>query len=240
MVFAQAPHTVPAAPGPSTPANNSNGRTRTSILKPTELLKCNSPSAKEETKVREAAEAVNFSDHEVLGRLIFTETMVTGFFAKKCSAASAESLMEAIGWLIINRVDKYSPKRDDPKPDAIFHEVFARKGFSSSFSSKDNNPFARSFLCPLESQKYLESAKSTDEGYSLYVQAKEVAARILDKYTRTGIDPRFSKVRNVFYPYSEFGGQERPSWAKDPDPAKNKGFVKLVEGEKPCAEFYKK
>jgi|GEM_PF-1912096 len=224
------------APSPPPAAS----RPRASVNKPVELLKCKPASSKGEAKAREAAEAANFSDHEVLSRLIFTESLSTGFWTKKCNAASAESLMEAIGWLIVNRVDKYSPKRDDPRPDAFFHVIFAPKQFRTSFSSKGDNPFARSFLCPLEAQKYFASAGVTDEAYNVYAQAKEVAAHILDKYQRTGLDPHYSKIVNVFYPYSEFGGQDRPTWAKDPDPTENKGFVKLIEGEKPCAEFYRR
>ena len=232
-VFAQSPPT-------DSPATKSVLRSGRPVVKPVELLKCKPASSKEEAKVREAAEALNFSDHEVLSRLIFSETLATGYFAKRCNAPSAEMIMEGIGWTIINRVDKYSPKRDDPKPDAIFHVAFQRRQFSPSFSVKNDNPFARAFLCPFDAQKYLESVKSAEDGYSLYSLAKEVAARILDQYQRKGIDVRFSRVTNVYYPYSEFAGQVRPSWAKDPDPTKNKGFVKLIEGEKPCAEFYKK
>ncbi len=230
-VFAQ--NDSPAAPSESS-------RPRQPPAKPTELLRCKPASSNEEAKAREAAEAANFSDHEVLSRLIFSEALATGYWAKKCEAADAVSLMDAIGWMIINRVDRYSPKRDDPKPDAIFHEVFASKQFTPSFSGKGNNIFAVMFLCPYEAEKYLTDVKSKIEAYSIYLQSKEVAARILDKYTRTGIDPKYSKIRNVFFPYSDFGGAVRPEWAKDPDPTKNKGFVKIIEGQKPCAEFYRR
>lgn len=215
------------------------GAERAPLIKPIDLLKCKPASSQEEAKAREAAEIQNFSDHEVLGRLIYSEGLATGFFAQKCKSPSADSLMEAIGWVVLNRVDKYSPRRDDPKSDALFHVVFAKNQFATSFRGK-SNPFARAFLCPLEAQKYLESVKSTDNAYSIYQQAKEIAAKLLDKYQRGGIDVRFSKLNHFFFPYSESGGGKRPTWAKDPDPAKNPGYVKIIEGEKPCAEFYKR
>ncbi len=240
--FAQSPppESLGSPPATAKAPAKATVRSRKPVTKPIEIMKCKPASSQEEAKAREAAEALNFSDHEVLSRLIFSETLATGYFANRCDAPGAEVLMEAIGWTIINRVDKYSPKRDDPKPDAIFHVVFQRRQFSTSFSAKNENPFARSFLCPFEAQKYLDGVSSPEDGYSLYVEAKEVAARILDQYQRKGINVRFSRVSNMYYPYSEFAGQVRPSWAKDPDPMKNKGFVKLIEGEKPCAEFYKK
>ncbi|NJM10454.1 MAG: hypothetical protein HC883_06310 [Bdellovibrionaceae bacterium] len=146
--------------------------------------------------------------------------------------------MEAIGWGVMNRVNNYSPKRDDPKPDAIYHVIFGQKQFSTSFSSYNNNPFAKAFLCPLAAKSYLDKIGSKEEAYDIFMVAKEVAARILEKYQRTGVDPAYTKVTHFFYPYSEFGGDKRPPWAKDPDPVKNKGYMKRLAGGKPCVEFY--
>ncbi len=210
------------------------------MSKPVELMKCKPAASKQEVKAREAAETQNLSDHEVLGRLIYAETLATGYFAQKCNAESVESLMNAIGWVVMNRVDKYSPKRDDPKPDAIFHVVFQPKQFSTAFTSKNSNPFARAFLCPLEGEKYLKEVKSEKEAFELYSRAKEVAARILDKYQRNGIDVLHSKITNFYFPHSDLAGEERPAWAKNADPTKNKGFVRVIDGEKPCAELYKR
>jgi len=213
---------------------------RKPVAKPVEMLKCKPAGTKEENKVREAAESLNLSDHEVLSRLIFSEALSTGYWSKRCNAPSVESLMEAIAWGVMNRVANYSPNRDDPKPDAIFHVIFAQKQFSTSFSSYNDNPFAKAFLCPLEARRYLEKVESTEEAYDIYTKAKETAAGVLVKYQQSGIPALFANITHFFYGYSEFGGGARPAWAKDPDPAKNKGYVQLISGEKPCAEFYRR
>lgn len=221
-------------------AQNPAGKDSKPFIRPTELLKCKTPSAKEENRVREAAESANFSDHEVLARLIFSESLSTGYWSKSCFAPNAQALMEAIGWGVMNRVAKYSPNRNDPKPDAIFHVVFAQRQFRTSFSAYKDNPFAKAFLCPMEAEKYLKKVEASEDPYDIYSMAKEVAAKILDKYQRDGIDPAFAHITHFFYPQSEFGGSQRPTWAKDPVPTKNKGYLPIISGEKPCAEFYRR
>lgn len=210
------------------------------VAKPTQLLKCKPAPKAEETKAREASEEENFSDHEVLARLIFSETLSTGYYKKVCEAASDEALMEAIGWGVVNRVDKYSPKRDDPKPDAFFHIVFQPRQFRTSFSGKNDNPYARYFLCPDLAAEYFQKAESTENALAVYAKAKEVAARIIDTYQRSGLPTNYSKITHFFFPHSDQGGNTRPSWAKDPDPKKNKGYVNVLNVEKPCAEFYRR
>lgn len=215
-------------------------RKRQPIDKPVELLKCKPSAKKEETAAREAAEDANLSDHEVLSRLILAESLSTGFWMKKCKAPGDEALMEAIGWGVMNRVQRYSPKKDDPKPDAYFHVVFAQKQFSTSFSGAQDNVFARTFLCPLVAQEYLDKAEPQVFAVDLWVKAKEVASRIMDTYQKSGIPPNYQKITHFFYPYSEFFGEVRPAWAKDPDPAKNAGYMPVMNVEKPCAEFYRR
>lgn len=210
------------------------------VAKPTELMKCKPAPKNEEVKAREAAEEENLSDHEVLARLIFSETLSTGYFKKVCEAPNEMALMEAIGWGILNRVDKYSPKRDDPKPDAFFHVIFKPGQFRTSFSGKGDNPYAKVFLCPHLSMEYFEKAGLTEQGLTVYGKAKETAARIIDTYQNSGLPTNYSKITHFFFPHSTQGGTTRPAWAKDPDPKKNKGYVNVLNVEKPCAEFYRR
>lgn len=210
------------------------------FAKPTELLKCKPAAKKEEIAVREAAEAQNFSDHEVFSRLVLAESLSTGYFTGRCEAPSADALMEAIGWGVINRVKKYSPQRDDPKADAYFHVVFSPKQFTTSFSSKNDNPFAKVFLCPESAGRaYLEKAGSKEDPILLYNRAKEIGAKVMDHYQRSGVPVTNVRLTQFFYPYSEFSAG-RPAWAKDSDPVKNKGYVNVLGGQKPCAEFYRR
>ncbi len=216
------------------PAQSLPGRI---VNKPDELLKCKPAAKKEEAAAQEAAESENFSDHESFSRLVLAEGLATGYFAAKCEAPSVDALMEAIAWGIINRVKKYSPKRDDPKPDAYSHIIFQPKQFTTSFSGKGDNPFAKAFLCPLSIRSYLEKVGSKEDAIALYGKAKEISAKVIDKYQRSGIPVANVKLSRFFYPYSELALQ-RPKWASDPDPAKNKGYVNLLGGAKPCVEFY--
>jgi hypothetical protein len=209
------------------------------VDKPVELLKCKPASNREEKAAQTAAEIENFSDHESFARLILSETLSTGYVTGQCEAPGIDGLMEAIAWGVINRVQKYSPKKDDPKPDAYSHVIYQPKQFSSSFSGKNNNPFAVIFLCPMKARAYLEKAGSKEDAFSFYNRAKKVASEVMDKYQRSGIPAANSKLSLFFYPHSEFS-PGRPAWAKDPDPAKNKGYVNLFGGPKPCVEFYQR
>lgn len=209
------------------------------VAKPVELLKCKPAPKKEEAAAQAAAEEENFSDHESFARLILAETLSTGYISGKCEAPSIDGLMEAIGWGVINRVKIYSPMKDDPKPDAYAHVIYRPKQFSTSFSNKNDNPFAVVFLCPLKAKAYLEKAGSKEDAFMLYERAKKTASEIMDKYQRSGIPVANHKLTHFFYPYSEFSS-ERPTWARDPDPSKNKGYVNLLGGQKPCVEFYQR
>ena len=165
--------------------------------------------------------------------------MSTGYITGQCEAPGIDGLMEAIAWGVINRVQKYSPKKDDPKPDAYSHVIYQPKQFSSSFSGKNDNPFAVIFLCPMKARAYLEKAGSKENAFALYNRAKKAASEVMDKYQRSGIPVANSKLSQFFYPHSEFS-TERPAWAKDPDPEKNKGYVNILGGQKPCVEFYQR
>lgn len=206
---------------------------------PFELLKCKPAEKKPENAARVAAEGQNFSDHESFSRLVLSESLSTGFFAGRCEAPSVEALMESIAWGIINRVKKYSPSKDDPKPDAYSYVIYQPKQFSPSFSPAEANPFSRIFLCPYKSAEYLQKSGSKEESLALYSKAKEVSARVMDSYQRSGIPVANAKLTQFFYPHSEFAA-ERPAWAKDADPTKNKGYVNVLGGEKPCVEFYQR
>jgi hypothetical protein len=208
----------------------------------TELLKCKLEAVKAKPAVgviREAAENANLSDHEVVSRLILSEALSTGYWNKRCDAPNAQALMEAIGWVILNRAQKLSPKRDDPMPTAFYDAVFAKPPFDS-LSNKADNPFLISFLCPWKPSLYLEKVKSVQTHDALYKMAKGVASRQLEIYQTKGIPAANARIVNVYYPHSELAGITRPKWAKNEDPTKNKGYQNLLGGEKPCAEFYRR
>lgn len=210
---------------------------------PIELNKCKPRSEKgkpEEEFAREAAEAANFNDHEVFARLVLSETMASGILTKRCNAPSQAALMEAIGWAIMVRVDKLSPDREDPKPDAFYNVIFEPRQFHTSFSSATTNPFSKIFLCPTEAKNYTQPGASGVEGaMAIYKLAKDTAAKIMETYQKSGIPADRAKISNYYLPYSEVNA-ERPKWAKNPDPTKNKGYVDVLKvADKPCAELYR-
>ncbi len=211
---------------------------------PVELNRCKAQSEKdkpEEVFAREAAEGANLSDHEVLGRLLLAEAVASGYVSKRCNAANLQSLMEGFGWVVINRVQKISPDKDDPKPDAFYNVIFEPRQFRTSFSASANNSVSKIFLCPTEVKTYVEQAGTgLEAALSVYKQAKEVAARIMETYQKSGIPAEYARITHYFLPYAEFMGAQRPKWAKNPSPAKNKGYVDLLKQPvKPCAEFYR-
>jgi len=211
---------------------------------PVELNRCKPrvmSDKPEEDVAREAAEAANLSDHEALARLILTEAVASGFLSKRCQAGSPKELMEAFGWVVLNRVHRISPNSEDPVPDAYYNVIFARAQFRSSFSSSSRNPYSKIFLCPLEVKTYLQHAGTGVEGaLVLHRQAREVAARVIEIYQKSGIPKEFAGITNFYLPYQEPIESNRPAWAKDSDPTKNKGYVDLIKvASKPCAEFYK-
>lgn len=211
---------------------------------PRELNKCRPQVSKEQTEeafAREAAEAANIGDHEAVSRLILTEAAAAGFFSKRCGGINFKPLMEAMAWVVINRVDKISPDKEDPKPDAYFDVIFAAGQFRSAFSASSKNPYAKIFLCPMEIKSYLDSAGAGLEvPLATFKQAKAVAAKVIETYQKSGIPAEYVGVRNYFLPMFDGQNAERPSWAKDPEPKKNKGYVELFKGVTgPCAEFYR-
>ena len=189
----------------------------------------------EEVFAKKEAEKNDLSKEEMLARIIYSETLSTGYWHGLCEAKSAESMMEGIGWGVMKRVHAKSKSQLDPYKEAIF----APKQFRTSFSGKKDNPFAEAFLCPLKSNAYLEKASIKSDAKVLYKQAQDIAHKIVASYDKSGLPENYKKVTNFFYPKSEFFGEMRPSWAKDKDPAKNKGYKNLLKVDKnPCIEFY--
>lgn len=211
---------------------------------PAELNKCKPQTAKgksEEVFAREAAEAANLNDHEVFGRLLLAEAAAAGVLSKRCNAASTNALMEAMGWVVMTRVEKLSPDKEDPKPDAFYNVIFEPKQFRTSFSGAASNPYAKIFLCPMEVKTFVPGAGTgLEAGLAAYNEAKKVAARIMETYQRSGIPSENARVTNYFLPLAEMANAQRPKWAKNEDPTKNKGYVDLLKvAAKPCAEFYR-
>ena len=195
----------------------------------------------EEAVVREAAEAASPSlrDHEVLARLIFSESLATGFWEKKCAAPSARALMEAIGWTVMNRVAKEKTAEGEAKQDAVFNVVFKPGQFRTSFALHKENGFAVAYICPMRMADYLKKHEAVETVVELYRSAREAAALVISKYQKSGLPKEFTGITNYFLPHAEFGGSRRPRWAAETDPAKNKGYVNLLGVQNPCAEFYR-
>jgi hypothetical protein len=208
------------------------------LSKPAELGRCipqkDSFNGTEETYARREAEKARLSDHEVLARLIFSESLSTGYWRRQCNAPSDKLIMETIGWGIMNRVEKFK-QNSDPYYDVVFQ----KNQFRTSFSTKKNNPFAASFLCPLKAQDYLDRAGTNASALDLYREAKSISKKIVDQFKTHGIPLSFRGITNFFYPKSEFFGELRPSWAKNSIPEKNLGYLDLLKSRAPCVEFYK-
>lgn len=190
----------------------------------------------EETLVRAEAEKAALSREELLARLIYSESLSTGYWNDKCTAKSEDDIMTTIGWGIMNRVKQKSKTSLDAYSDVIF-----MKGqFRTSFSSKKINPFAQAFLCPLKSDAYLNQTTKKPTAMNLYKKSQEIANSIIVDYEQNGIKKEYNSITNFFYPYSEYFGEMRPKWATNKDPNKNKGYIKnLGFGVKPCVETYR-
>jgi hypothetical protein len=208
---------------------------------PAELGACKPASSSEEAQARREAEKANLSDAEVLARLIYSESLSSGYWRGRCSSAADDALLTGIGWGILNRVKKAGGG------DAVYNTVFAKNQFRTSFSSaqkevaglgKITNPFAVSFLCPLRAQTYLDKGEKKTSADSLWNKTESIAGKILNTFKSDGIPAHYRGITNFFYPKSEFFGEMRPPWAKDPVPRKNKGYRDLLDVENPCVEFY--
>lgn len=236
-IFISAAFSSELVGGSSAPAVKSNkpiqyAEIELANCKPQEDLK----TKNEEGFAKAEAEKNDLPKEEILARLIYSETLSTGYWHGLCAAPSAEAMMEGIGWGVMKRVQAKSKSQLDPYKEAIF----APKQFRTSFSGKKQNAFAEAFLCPLKSDAYLAKATVKSEAAVLYKQAQDTAKKIIATYDKSGLPENYKKITNFFYPKSEFFGEMRPSWAKDPDAAKNKGYTNILKVDKnPCIEFYK-
>jgi hypothetical protein len=191
----------------------------------------------EESRVREMAAQADLPKAEILARLIYGESLATGFWNGACEAPSDTELMESIGWGIMYRVNGKKKTEQDPYAAAIF----LRKQFPTSFSSAKKNPFAEAFLCPLKSDSYLAATKLKPKAKDLYKKAHEISEKIIAAYEMDGLPAKFKKVALFFYPRSEYYGELRPPWAKNPVAEKNPGYMNLLNAKnRPCVEFYPK
>lgn len=208
----------------------------TQVHPPVELGKCIptfTDSASEESLAKIEAQRAELKNVEVLARLIFSEALSSGYWNSRCEADSSKELMESIGWGILNRVKTSRSKQP------YFDVVFKKQQFRTSFSGRGRNSFAVFFLCPLKADDYLRFAKKKLPASDLYQQAEEIARQIVAQFEASGIPPRFQGIQNFFYPKSEFFGELRPSWAKNPVPEKNRGYLNLLRSKNPCVEFYR-
>lgn len=190
----------------------------------------------EEFFARAEAEKAGLSKEELLARLIYSESLSTGYWNDKCTAKSEDDIMMTIGWGIMNRINQKARSSLDAYSDVIF----MKNQFRTSFSSKKINPFAQAFLCPFKSDKYLNQTQKKPTAADLYKKSQEIANSIVTDYEKNGIKAEYKSITNFFYPYSEYFGEMRPKWAANKDPNKNKGYLKnLGFGNKPCVETYR-
>lgn len=205
------------------------------------LYKKEKEGISEESFARKKAEEAGLSREEILARLIYSESISSGYWNNKCNAPSGEAVMESVGWGIMNRVKAKLKKVSDGYSEAIFE----KKQFRTSFSQSEKS-FAIDFLCPLKAQAYLNqgSEKRPNEEYSaekLYQTAQNTAKKIIEKYEDKGIPKDYQNIGNFFYPESDFMGHVRPTWAPKLKPEDNVGYMNILKvAEKPCVEFYRK
>jgi hypothetical protein len=190
----------------------------------------------EEGFARAQAEKAGLSKEELLARLIYSESLSTGYWKEICNAKSEDDIMKTIGWGIMNRVKGKAKLSLDAYSDIIF----GKNQFRTSFSSKKTNPFAEAFLCPLKSGGYLNQTTKKPTAINLYKKSQKIASDIITAYEKSGISDEYKGITNFFYPHSEFFGEMRPKWAPDKDATKNKGYLNTLDvSDKPCIESYR-
>lgn len=221
--------------GTSNSSNNSLAKFVKGATAP-DLQDCKPATTDPESAARRAAEAAGLSKEELLARLIYSESLSTGYWNNGCKAKSDTDIMTGIGWGIMNRVKSKATASLDAYSDVIFGKL----QFSTSFSSKKKNPFAEAFLCPTKSDTYLNTARVPAKAAELYKKAQDTAKKIVSEYEANGIPANYKGITNFFYPESEYFGEMRPKWAPSKDPSQNKGYVNLLDaGNPPCVEFYR-
>lgn len=208
-----------------------------------ELNNCvpkNGPDGRPEGPVEAAAERADLPKEEILARLIFGETLSTGFFKGRCEVdpkiqAPEKAIMEAQGWCILKRVHDLKKIKQDPYTAAIF----AKGQFRTSFSANEQNPFSVAFLCPLKASTYLETTTLKPKANELYKQAQEMSRKLIAEYEAKGIPAKYKRNIHFFSPNSEFGGNIRAPWAPSKVARENPGYAPLLgDVDKPCVEFY--
>lgn len=200
---------------------------------PVELEHCTVPAKNHESLAKAAATQADLSKTEVLARLIYAESLSTGYWKDRCQAASADAIMTGIGWGVLNRV-----KGNLGKKDPYYATIFQKSQFATSFTTstkRPSNPFAKAFLCPLSAKDYLSTKTSAAE---IYAQAQSTAQKLVEQFEKTSVPAPYNKVTNFFYPRSEYFGEMRPKWAPNENPEKNKGYLNLLKTTSPCVEFY--
>lgn len=202
----------------------------------TNLGDCKPSKSEPEATARKLVETADLGKEEILARLIYSESLSTGYWNNGCNAKSDIDIMTSIGWGIMNRVKTKAKSSLDAYSDVIF----GRLQFSTSFSGKKTNPFAEAFLCPQKSESYLSSTKKKASATELYSKAQKLATQIIKEYEAHGIPETYKGITNFFYPESEYFGELRPTWARNKDATQNKGYLNILGVDsKPCVEFYK-
>lgn len=209
---------------------------------PVELGKCQPPDIDEEKTVKGWAGDAGLSKEEILARLIYSESLSTGYWKKMCNAESEEAIMRNIGWGVMYRVNSKLKLNADGYYETIFQKSQFRTSFARNYKDQKasltkENPFAKAFLCPLSADTYLKDSKSQTTALKLFQKSREIAKSIIEEYEKTKIPSKYQGITNFFYPKSEIYGHLLPNWAKD----NRNEMVNLVDDYKtnPCVESYK-
>jgi len=203
----------------------------------------NDPNLTPEAYAKREAMKADLGKEEILARLIFAESLSSGYWNNKCNATSEEIVMTSIGWGIMNRVRQKARNSLDPYADVIF----ANKQFTTSFSKtynvpsskeKKENPFSIIFLCPLKALTYLSKAQKNAPVATLYAEAQKTARSLITSYETNSFPDDYKVVTNFWYPRSEHNNT-RPAWAPNESPNLNPGYLAgLSAKQNPCIEFY--
>jgi hypothetical protein len=175
---------------------------------PIELNSCKptiAATGHEEDSARLAAKEARLSESEILARIIYSETLSTGYWNGTCEATSDEALMKNVGWGLIYRISK----TPGPKADAFYSAIFKVGQFRTSFSSISPKPpsdpylYSQDFLCPLHSQGRLgESSKFRAD--VLFRKAQKIAKDLVNIYNKDGVPSPYNRMTNFSTPHPRF------------------------------------
>lgn len=164
----------------------------------------------EESLIKNLALQANLSKEDILTRLILSESLSTGYWASKDPDLTyfKENILRKIAAGVRLRI------KNPADTQSVYNTVFLKNNFRTSFTPKKDNPFAKTFLCPLEmGTDYLTQVELANKINmdSLIQMTFEIAHEVLS----TPIQDEYKSVTNFFYPQSPIFGDLNPKWALD-------------------------